>query len=80
MAKSNPYRAYAKSILKDAIDDSGLSYKELARVLRPYEGKLWEPQALTNKVNRGTFSLEWTLKVLTAIKALPVTLSKPPGA
>ncbi len=60
------YEQQAKAILQNLRVDKELTHTELARRLEAHGVRL-EPQALINKLNRGTYSFTFALQVLAAM-------------
>jgi hypothetical protein len=73
------YEARAKSIIKELRDETGLTYKELARRLEA-EGVVIDPQVLINRVNQGKFSFAFALQLLAAMGQTSVAVPKRPRA
>lgn len=68
------FDAQAKLLVKQAIEDSKLSKKELAALMKRDLGILVNDMQLANRINRGRFSLAFALQVLSALgrNSIPV--------
>ena len=65
-AKDAIYEARAKTALRKAMDDQGVSYDELAAKLRK-KGVEISDGGLENKIARGTFSAAFLIQCLDAL-------------
>lgn len=65
-AKDAIYEARAKKALRDAMDDQGVSYDELAAKLRK-RGVEISDGGLENKIARGTFTAAFLIQCLDAL-------------
>lgn len=72
------YKRYAKKLLKDARVDNNLGYWEIPPLLLEEAGENLSTRALTNKVNRGTFSFTFALQFLSAIGVKRIDIPPPP--
>lgn len=60
----------AKQLLQAQLKRRSISFKELSRLMAASEGDdAINPAALANRINRGTFTLGFALRVLRAIGA-----------
>lgn len=69
------YEARAKSTIKELREQTGVTYKELARRLEA-EGVVIEPQVLINRVNQGKFSFAFALQLLAAMNQTTLDLPR----
>jgi len=71
------YLARAKSLIKDAREEKGVSYLELTQRLKPL-GVTIKEQVLINRINRGTYSFTFALRVLAALGVNTIKVPKLP--
>ena len=69
------YEARAKSTIKELREQTGITYKELARRLEA-EGVVIDPQVLINRINQGKFSFAFALQLLAAMNQTTLDLPR----
>ena len=79
MSHKNPdlpadWHVEARNLLKGVLARQGVSYKALSRALEPL-GIDETPKALSNRINRGTFSLAFFLQCMRALDTDVVRLN-----
>jgi len=77
--EDEPLAAEARHILRTELDRLRMSYKELAEAMsHSAEGPTESAQALTNKVNRGRFSLAFFLRACRAMGVTRIDIPEAP--
>ena len=69
------YEQQARLLIKRYRRDAEISYKELARRLEAHGLKI-EPQVLTNRINRGTYTFSFALHLLAALGVATIDVPK----
>ncbi len=61
------FDAQAELIVKQAVEDSKLTKKQLAKLMKSETGVIVNDLQLANRINRGRFSLSFALQVMRAL-------------
>lgn len=79
MSARNFYLLRAKSLVKEAREEKGVPYLELAKRLKSH-GVMIDEQVLINRINRGTYSFAFALQVLAALGVDSIKVPKLPSS
>lgn len=73
------FDAQAKLVIKQAIEESKLTKKQLAKLMKAEAGVLVNDLQLANRINRGRFSLSFALQIMRALGKDSIPVPRPPS-
>ena len=71
------YRSYVRRLVKDTKADAAMTYEDLADALRK-NGVHIDAQVLTNRINRGAFTLAFAFQLFAALGIDSIEIPGPP--